>query len=79
MHLNLYFLIFIDFKIIKININSSLRETGFEPVSPETVVLKTTGITELTDSRNRCFVILFLVFTVCFRALYGTRILVIYF
>ena len=55
LHLNLYFLIFIDFKIIKININSSLRETGFEPVSPETVVLKTTGITELTDSRNRCF------------------------
>jgi hypothetical protein len=35
-----------------------MRETGFEPVSPETVVLKTTGITELTDSRNRCFVIL---------------------
>ena len=29
-----------------------MRETGFEPVSPETAVLKTAGITELTDSRN---------------------------
>ena len=28
-----------------------MRETGFEPVSPETAVLKTAGITELTDSR----------------------------
>ena len=29
-----------------------MRETGFEPVSPETAVLKTAGITELTDSRE---------------------------
>ena len=29
-----------------------MRETGFEPVSPETAVLKTAGITELTDSRK---------------------------
>lgn len=29
-----------------------MRETGFEPVSPGTAVLKTAGITELTDSRN---------------------------
>ena len=29
-----------------------IRETGFEPVSPETAVLKTAGITELTDSRE---------------------------
>ena len=36
-----------------------MRETGFEPVSPETVELKSTGITELTDSRNRCFIICF--------------------
>ena len=36
-----------------------MRETGFEPVSPETVELKSTGITELTDSRNRCFIIWF--------------------
>ena len=43
-----------------------MRETGFEPVSPETVELKSTGITELTDSRNRCFIICFLLFGLVF-------------
>ena len=37
-----------------------MRETGFEPVSPETAVLKTAGITELTDSRYNFYKTFFL-------------------
>ena len=38
--------------IINMKYEKIIRETGFEPVSPETAVLKTAGITELTDSRE---------------------------
>jgi hypothetical protein len=44
--MHLYFLIFINFRIIKIKLvrNNSLHQAGFEPAHPEIVGLKSTAL-----------------------------------